>query len=170
MSATYKEQYNRMRRWYDRFGTLAQGRPHDMPSDNYLDEIHSFFLNCYHLKDWIKNDPTVATRIRAAVEEYVNSNRALRICSDLCNSLKHLHRDRSDRSHESPHFGKKEFSLHLGSGPAIVRLRYEVATDAGPIDAFTLAGECIEAWDAFLTARMESSSDVDSENSGGRIP
>ncbi len=151
MAAAYLEQYDRMRRWYDRFVTLDQGRPHDMPSDNYLDEIYAFFMNCYHLKDWIKQDSTVAATVQQAVEPHINSNRPLRLCADICNSLKHL-RLTSNRSGESPAFGKKQFGLALGTAPTTINLKYEVNTTTGPIGAFQLATECVDGWDAFLTA------------------
>jgi hypothetical protein len=151
MAATYREQYDRMKRWYDRFVTLDQGRPHDVPSDNYLDEIYAFFMNCYHLKDWIKNDGTVATTVQQAVEAHINSSRPLKLCADICNSLKHL-RLTSSRSGESPAFGKKRFGLAFGTAPTSINLKYEVNTTTGPIDAFQLATDCIDAWDAFLTA------------------
>jgi hypothetical protein len=151
MNAAYREQYDRIRRWYDRFVALNQGRPHDVPSDNYLDEIYAFFMNCYHLKDWIKHDGTVAASVRRAVEPHISSNRPLRLCADICNSLKHLQLT-SSRSGESPAFGKKQFGLDLGTRPTTINLRYEVDTNTGPIDAFQLASECIDAWDTFLTA------------------
>lgn len=151
MAAVYREQYDRMRRWYDRFVALEQGRPHEVPSDNYLDEIYAFFMNCYHLKDWIRNDNTVAAPVQQSIEAHINSNRALRLCADICNSLKHL-RLTSSRSGENPVFGRKQFGLALGQGPPTISLKYEVDTTTGPIDAFSLATECVDAWDSFLMA------------------
>ena len=149
MAAGYREQYDRMRRWYAEFVALDRGRPHEVPSDNYLDEIYAFFMNCYHLKDWIKNDGAVDATIQQAVEPYINSSRSLRLCADICNSLKHLCLT-SDRSGESPTFGRKQFGLVLGTSPTTINLKYEVNTATGPLDAFKLATECVEAWDAFL--------------------
>jgi hypothetical protein len=151
MAAAYREQYDRMRRWYSRFVAFDQGRPHDAPSDNYLDEVYAFFMNCYHLKDWIKHDSMVAATIRQAVEPHIDSNRPLRLCADICNSLKHL-RLTSSRSSESPSFGKKQFGLALGTTPTTIKLKYEVDTTVGPIDAFQLATDCVDAWDTFLIA------------------
>lgn len=151
MAAAYNEQYDRMRRWYNRFAILDRGRLHDVPSDNYLDEIYAFFMNCYHLKDWIMNDSAVAATIQQAVESYINSSRPLRLCADICNSIKHLNL-RSDRSGESPIFGRKQFDLVLGTAPATISINYEINTTTGPIDAFILATECVEAWDTFLAA------------------
>ena len=175
MAAKYLEQYDRMKRWYDRFAVLNQGRPHDMPSDNYLDEIYAFFMTCCHLKDWIKNDGTVATAVKQAVEALVphrtlrqvkrdikrkhsiveahnKSSRPLKLCTDICNSLKHLKPETVERqrSGESPEFGKKQFSLSLGTAPPTINLKYEVTKATRSIDAFQLATDCVRAWDAFL--------------------
>jgi hypothetical protein len=49
--ANWREQYDRMVRWYDRFETIVLGRPHVMAGDNYVDEVYAFFQNCYHVKD-----------------------------------------------------------------------------------------------------------------------
>ena len=54
MAAKHREQYDRMMRWYARMKATDSGREHAVASDNYVDEIYAFFLNCYHLKDWIK--------------------------------------------------------------------------------------------------------------------
>jgi hypothetical protein len=110
-------------------------------------------MNCYHLKDWIKNDAAVPATVRDAVEAHINSNRPLRLCADICNSLKHFKRKPwFNRSGESPRFGRKQYALDLGTTPPAISLEYEVHTDTGPIDAFQLASECIAAWDAFFTA------------------
>ncbi|MGH2362744.1 MAG: hypothetical protein ACRDGM_19635 [bacterium] len=148
--AKYQEQYDRMKRWYARFAALDQGRRHDVESDNYVDDVYAFFMNCYHLKDWIKRDSAVAPAIQQSVEGHINANRPLKLCADICNSLKHLSLT-SHRSGESPAFGKKEYGLTLGAEPSTIKLKYQVDTAAGLIDAFQLATECVDAWDTFLS-------------------
>ena len=150
MPAKYREQYDRMKRWWERFKNLDEGRPHDADSDNYVDEIYAFFINCYHLKDWIRQDNGVAQSVRDNVEEYINQNRSLKLCADICNALKHLLLTRSPRSGEEPEFGKKQYGLKLGAAPATISLKYQVDTSKGPIDAFQLATGCVKAWDDFL--------------------
>lgn len=151
MPSPYIDQYERMKRWYRRFASLDHGRSHDVTSDNYVDEIYAFFMNCYHLKDWIKHDTTISAAVRQAVEPHINSNRPLMLCADICNSLKHLQLT-SNRSGESPTFGPKQFGLSLGGGPTTITLKYVVNTTTGPIDAFRLATECVAAWDTFVAA------------------
>src|SRR4051812_44342227 len=108
--AKWREQYERTERWYKRFAAINSGRVHDVPSDYYVDEIYAFFLNCYHLKDWIKNDSSLPSTVRSAVEDFVKSEEWLCLCADVCNGLKHL-KLKSDRSGEKPKFGKKCFEV-----------------------------------------------------------
>lgn len=151
MVAQYQEQYDRMRRWHAKFEQLNKGRPHDAVSDNYVDEIYAFFLNCHHLKDWIRHDDSVPSNVRGRVEGHIDSSPALQLCADISNSLKHLAPSRAPRSTEQPSFGRKRYALSLGAGPAVISLKYEVVTASGAIDAFTLASDCVAAWDVFLT-------------------
>jgi hypothetical protein len=148
----YQEQYNRMKRWYDRFEILQKGRPHDMHTDNYLDETYTFFMNCYHLKDWIKLDASVPTPVKQAVESHITSSLPLQLCADICNSLKHLRLTKKPRSSQKPVLGKQSIALTVGSAPTTISLKYEIDTTTGPIDAFDLATQCVNSWDAFLTA------------------
>lgn len=145
----FLEQYERMKRWYDKFSVLSQGRLHDRASDNYLDDVHAFFQNAYHLKDWIKRDATLASSIRSGVEAHINGSRSLRLCADICNSSKHLVLTQPPRSGENPTFGRKVFDLQLGGGPTTIALKWEINTSTGTIDAFDLATDCVRDWDRF---------------------
>jgi hypothetical protein len=158
MDGTWLEQYNRIKRHYDRFVALNNGRQHDMLSENYIDDVYNFFINCYHLKDWIKNDSKVSPAVVNDVEAYINSTRQLVLCADICNGRKHLVLNTHIRHHnrpptENPTFGPKRFALSLGAATPTLSLSYEINTDAGPIDAFQLATDCVAAWDTFLSAR-----------------
>ena len=137
-----------MKRWYKRFKEINNGQIHDKSSEFYEDEIYAFFMNCYHLKDWIKNDPAAAS-VANKVEGYINNNPELSLCTDICNGLKHFHLDR-ERSGESPKFGKTKAKLCLGTGPTTIAVKYEIKTKSGPIDAFDLARKCMKAWEDFI--------------------
>jgi hypothetical protein len=111
-----------MKRWYERFAAIDQGRPHDVDSDNYLDEIYAFFLNCYHLKDWIKCDSAVPVKDQQAVEDHITANRSLRLCADICNASKHLKLETKKdgthgRSNENPTFGRTHAALQINYHP-----------------------------------------------------
>jgi hypothetical protein len=126
----------------------------DKISSDYEDDVYAFFLHCYHLKDWVKNDTSVKSRmpnIGTDVERFVNESEALSLCADLCNSLKRLELKRSSGG-ERPTFGLKQYHhrLGLGSGRSI-RLEWLIErNNKPPIDAFELATECIAEWDKFL--------------------
>jgi hypothetical protein len=109
----YRVQYERVIRWFERFKTINSGKMHTTSTENYEDEIHAFFQNCYHLKDWIKNDTSI-TRL-LDVEEYINATVSLQLCADICNALKHLSRNRPNRSGKDPELGKQEVFLDLGT-------------------------------------------------------
>jgi len=147
-SSNYQEQFKRLERWYKRFEEINNGRIHNRPSEFYEDEVYSFFMNCYHLKDWIKNDLAAAS-LANNVEDYINDNPEFLLCADICNGLKHFQLNR-ERSGKSPEFGKKKAKLEVGVGPPIIALKYEIITNTGIIDAFILATKCMELWKIFL--------------------
>ena len=153
MADKYLEQYERVQRSYDRFREIKPGLTNKISSD-YEDNIYAFFMHCYHLKDWIKNDPSVESRmpsIGTDVAHFINESEALSLCAELCNSLKRLELSRNS-SGERPTFGRSQYHhrLSLGSGRSI-RLEWLVERkDKPPIDAFELATECVAEWDKFL--------------------
>jgi hypothetical protein len=136
---------------------------HDVPSENYVDDIYAFFMSCFHLKDWIKNDHTVRSAIptiKKDVEAFIygdeqlktDGNDYLKLCGDLCNSLKHL--ENRNRSREKPAFGKKEYGLQLGGQRTIIKLKFSIDRDAKePIDAFELATEAFRHGTPFCPVR-----------------
>ena len=150
---SYREQYDRMRRWFRRFSDIEHGKQHDRPSDDYQDDVYAFFMSCYHLKDWIKNDSAVAAA-GLKVEAMINDNYDLKLCADICNAHKHL-KLTSSRSKQNPTFGPRHFKVHVGPtvGPRI-QVSYVVDTSAGPRDAFAIAESCVRAWDNFIAAEI----------------
>ena len=68
----YLNQWGRIQRWYQRFGEISDGKLHDRSTDFYQDEVYSFLMNCYHLKDWIKNDsadPSLTRRVESFITD-----------------------------------------------------------------------------------------------------
>jgi hypothetical protein len=108
------------------------------------DIIYAFFMNCYHLKDWIINDPTVNLP-STKVEKFINSNPCMCICADICNGLKHLTLNRS-RSKENPRFTSRKYVLTIGETEQTIQIKYFIGTK----DAFELASECVQKWKQFI--------------------
>ena len=141
---TAEEQIARLARYFRRFKEYEAGLPADTGvSPEHKDLVYAFFLNCYHLKDWIKADPALAAL--GDVEAFINSSPELRLCADICNASKHFELTRP-RSNENPEVGIP----NLVVGNKAVVLRYEIATSSGEVDSFELAEACMAAWSKFL--------------------
>ncbi len=151
-SSKYLEQFERVKRWYNRLVKIDQGRQHDLPSDCYQDEVYAFFLNCYHLKDWIKNDKSVGAAAEK-VEQFIDNNKELSLCADICNGIKHLRLTRT-RSRQDPRFGKRNFNLGLGGPETTISVKYSIDTLSGLVDAFELATKCLQAWEKFIVSNI----------------
>lgn len=157
-SSKYLQQFDRVKRWYQRLVLTDPGRPHNLPSDYYQDEVYAFFLSCYHLKDWIKNDESVGATAEK-VEEFINNNEELRLCADICNGIKHL-RLTSTRSGQAPRFGPQKFSLQVGGPETTISVKYSIDTSGGPVDAFELATKCLQAWENFIRSNISDEASV----------
>jgi hypothetical protein len=115
-----------------------------------------FFLNCYHLKDWIKNDKSAGLPAQNNVENFVSSSYPLNLCADICNAHKHL-KLRAPRSDGNPRFAKKYYKLVGDRASTKITVKFEIDTTGGPLDAFTLATQCIDAWRFFIVSTCEPS-------------
>lgn len=149
--ATYVEQVQRLLRTFERFREIHDGRVHDRESDHYGDEMYGFFLNCYHLKDWLINDPSFQAT-SADVEGFVDSHVELQVCADICNAHKHFRLDRP-RSTQQPSMGSRKFFLNIGGGPTQISVHYTIDTASGPVEAFDLATRCRDLWLTFIRGR-----------------
>ena len=73
---TWRSQYDRMERGYTRLNEPYQS------STNYEDDIQHYFQDCWHLKDWIKNDINLNQSVRDNIEVEVGGHKSLRIVAD----------------------------------------------------------------------------------------
>jgi len=63
-----------------------------------IDNYYHFFQDCYHLKDWIKNDGSVKKEV-SDVEEYINKSSYLKIIAGIAIAAKHLKITRKQREY-----------------------------------------------------------------------
>ena len=152
ISRTYLEQFERVKRWYERFERINNGKAFDCSPDCLQDEVYAFFFNCYHLKDWIKNDAKIGAAA-AKVEGFINQNNNLGLCADICNGLKHLRRT-SSRSGQDPKFGPRKFAVQIGGPETTISVKYSIDTSIGSVDAFELATNCLQAWEKFIKSNV----------------
>ena len=144
----FREQYDRMLRWYARFKRVTDGEEPRDDTECHKDDIRAFFDNCFDLRDWILNDER-SGNARKAVKDFVNVMQCMQLCAEIANSRKHLKFTRN-RSKQHPALGSRKLDFKRGGKSPTVRVGYTIATSSGPRDAFQLATECVEAWKAFL--------------------
>jgi len=138
--AEYPEQLSRVKRY------LAKIQTHDRSPVDYDDDMWMFFQGCWHLKDWIKNDLSVAESVRSVIEDEVKHYPDLMICADLANGAKHLRLTKPARVGAKHHH--KNYNLTSG-GPS--RVDYFVDRgDGTTVDGVQLALACIAAWEEIL--------------------
>jgi hypothetical protein len=150
--APWEQQWKRVGRWFSRFRETASGRDHHRESEYYQDEVYTFFQNCHHLKDWLKNDSASADAT-SDVEDFISSSPPLRLCADLANGSKHLKLTRRARVDPKTKIGSRHFSLELGDGRPRIAAKYQVEAAGKRQDAFWLAKECMSEWEAYLKGK-----------------
>jgi hypothetical protein len=163
----YKEQFERMIRWYKRYDYIQRDRCRPYPDEINLeevfhlsvDDIYAFFLNCYHLKDWIKNDDSLSQSVRDQVEGFINKNKCLQICADICNSTKHLKLNQAPRCVGGDLI---ESTLWIGArdGSKYIWVRSTILTDQGERNAFEIARECVNKWREFIDTYIGTTTDA----------
>lgn len=147
----YTEQFKRMQRWYETFKQMDEGIAHEQSSEVYTDIVYAFFQNCYHLKDWIKNDNSVTLPEGVNIEHFINNNHSMCLLADICNGTKHLTLlDRFKRTDEDLKFDSKKYSLALGGKKPIIAVKWNIKTNSGNLDAFEPATECLHKWEDFI--------------------
>lgn len=118
-------------------------------------ELFSFFEICYHLKDWVKNSPGYSSF--SDVENFINATPAMRICADICNRLKHRTLSRKRRSLSEIGDFKIDHCITVYSSESnrqcSARIeRAVIETERGEECCFSLAKECMDAWDEYFKA------------------
>lgn len=138
----YMDQLNRVGRMLNRINRQ------DRSPIEYGDDIWSFFQNCWHLKDWVKNDPSVPLHVRDSIEQLAAASPPLRICADLANATKHL-------KLKNPRVGAKPSHYNMAIVPGeSSKVEYIVGTGRGTQqDSLDLARKCLSEWERILAAQ-----------------
>lgn len=82
----WESQFDRVTRWHERAAAvLKSGESHTL-SEGDWDVIYAFFMNAYHMGDWMIADRVIT---RDQWSWFIRENFELGLCRDLCNGLKH---------------------------------------------------------------------------------
>jgi hypothetical protein len=144
---SFRDQLDRVRRLRARLDF------HNRPRPEYEDDLWSFFQNAWHLKDWLKNDPTVPASFATSLEGLIEGHDSLMIVADLANRTKH----RSLNPHPArPGAALGGFDIRLAARPD---LSYGPTYDDWVVvspgvyrRALDVADEALAAWDQLLRA------------------
>jgi hypothetical protein len=112
----------------------------------YDDDLHHFMQDCWHLKEWIMNDPS--TGIGKAIELQALAYKSLRVVADLANGSKHLNRITHQ---EGAYVTSTNVTVHLGQARPIDVSYVVTLSDGSQTSAEALVREAVDDWDALLT-------------------
>lgn len=152
--STYHQQFERAKRYLERIRRIYAGTYSIVDSaDYYDDEIISFFIHCYHIRDWILHLSKIPISPKE-IDCFINDNEALKICADLCNGEKHCRLERATRTGGRPHLASREwqatyFTPEAGV-PSTQKARYKILSGDQWIDALAVAEESMELWEEFM--------------------
>ncbi|AFY49389.1 hypothetical protein Nos7524_3599 [Nostoc sp. PCC 7524] len=154
--------------WYksaqDLFGKVCRDKEKlsdslsSQDQERIADAVFNFAVTAYHVKDWLKQEGTKTFTPRD-VEEYVNNNKVLSICADLCNGSKHRNFD--DEKHNP-----RSTATGTGNSPLKVSMTSITCSSSIPVTGFipvietaegnqydilTWADQVVLAWEDFFT-------------------
>lgn len=154
----WREQYCRVLRWHSRVLSLLSDNPD--PTGRLLqDFVFAFFINCYHLADWL--DQCLGVGAKA----FARGNVYLETCRGVCHGVKHLKLDlkqfRGLSDYHRLSLTTPKFKLNLSStggteweGDVLPEaegfLHYSVSTEHDDFEIGILMDKCIEAWNSFI--------------------
>jgi len=180
MNYNAEDQYQSMVRAHEALRALATnvGKTAVIGDHAAGDAAKSFFIECYHLKDWLKKD----SRIKRPkdVENFISKSHALSLGADLCNSLKHAGLNKTPRSgmyldkinmaysldipaSTEPGFIKMTRNPSDGdtitisrsnrTGSPVATAKVVLTIGGKKYEAFDVATQCVKDWDAFLATQ-----------------
>ena len=145
----FTEQFKRMERWYQRLKIICDRVPDGFGPLEERDDVLAFFQNCYHLKDWIKNDDNSGIS-STDVEGFVGESEFLKVCGDLCNGDKHLKitNPKVDRNTNITRHVYLPPGGHIND--PIVKREFIIESGDNKYEALYLANKCMKEWKKFF--------------------
>jgi hypothetical protein len=143
MPDRWKEHWARIERYYER---LHDARFGNMPKEllwtpearaKLHDDMYSFFVHAYHLKDWLEADGTNVHRELASSE-------VLRLCADIANATKHVDLERPKIG--QPRQDHTAVALILKGGEVTFGTDVVLSVDGKLFSGFSFAKRVRDEW------------------------
>jgi len=164
----YLEQWERLKRWYVRIKKIQQGQ-HSGSDDYQLDEAYAFFLNCFHLKDWIITAVPEAKEDTENLFDKSDGRECFRVCADLANANKHVEASKTTRIDPDTNIKRQHVAIQLrkllaysvigedkdkslsNEGlPPLTKYKWEIEAKDQYYEVYQLIDKCMEEWEKFL--------------------
>jgi hypothetical protein len=140
----YKQQFARVCRYLDR----VRDPNRNENTNDYTDDIWSFFQNAWHLKDWISNDKSLDPGVREKLKDAIHKSTKLQICQGLANRTKHDLETHAETAKPGP----IHTMVNLGPTPTTNYKHMIVLFDGQEIVAQDFAEEVVSTWRTILCA------------------
>lgn len=144
----YQEQLDRINRLKEDVKRFSAAT--DENFESAIDAFTSFFIQCYHLRDWL-----VQSRYsRRDIDIFISKSPSLSLCRDLANKQKHQAIDKYEP--------QNHFVEHKIAGISTPIIRYydpfrkedrfgiDVQEFGTLVDTIDLVEKCVEEWEKFL--------------------
>jgi hypothetical protein len=148
----WPEQWARVQRWHKRLDRFRAAPPAkgDPSEPEALDQALAFFMNCYHLADWLEKDRQDP---HPGATNFVHQTEVLRVCRDLCNGIKHCVLEASPKF--KPTYPNMTTTAQTVVVAGVPTTRWWVDVKPGDRrDMFDLADQCVAAWRSFPGAAL----------------
>ena len=140
----WREQVLRIARWKARLWIDPI-----IHKEHAVDSFYAFAAACYHLIDWLENDPSQPIR-RGQAEAHVSNSEILAFCGDICNGSKHARlepkgiRVKTEKTTEAVHVGDDADDIIVEHTHLFVEWK------GNYIDIEEFAARCMEEWTPLL--------------------
>lgn len=149
----YQEQFNRVKRLRNSIEQFAAAT--DDNFENAIDAFTSFFIQCYHLRDWLIK----SSFDQLSVDNFIARNTWLSLCRDLANKQKHQKIDRYKPQNDFVDFGlgistpiSRHYDYFIHKEP---RFGIDVWGFGMPIDVMEVADKCVSEWEKLISQKYE---------------
>ena len=122
------------------------------------DTLFNFAVTAYHIKDWLKQSASAAYS-PSHVEAYIEADKCLRLCREICNASKHQKLTAAPKDAQDITFSATGTFIVASTDPNDVKLESEpspsfnvkvVAVDGSRYEASEFAAHVILAWEQFF--------------------
>lgn len=165
LGTDWNDQWQRVQRWHQQVAAIGAREIEYTDVAHYRgyagDVIYTFFMHCFHLKDWLVGSEATTDQ---EVDAFIDGSEAMWWCRDICHGMKHfkLQPTRKTTTHQTWSTASASVSTVHWAAPETMNevLRHQQRepvpgehwyfTDFTSTrkfkDMFDLADECMAAW------------------------